>query len=218
MLTDKQAEAFLNIIPKEQVLLSFGNIANFIKGLDNISGNRFGLQFIQSEYHSGFEVAEIMFENQRYTLEFISQEELDIEEILSQVNQWLPKNYFFEVVQFENRLVAVYFLDVSMESKLIAAGLGNQLPLLYQRNAAEYYEEFSLFVNQYKAQMQRQEYLQAIQNISAAYHLIAEMNLDFGVDFEKFDRNQLCMDMALCYEQLDNGKEAEHWRKWAEEH
>ncbi|WP_027001890.1 hypothetical protein [Hugenholtzia roseola] len=81
-----------------------------------------------------------------------------------------------------------------------------------------YKAEFDELIEKYQKQIKEKHYTKAMENISEAYHLIAEMNMDFGVNPEKFNRKQLCIDWAFCYEQLGKYAEAEEMKKMSEGH
>ncbi len=195
-MNPQQTKRFFNVIPHTQILTSWSNAEDLIIKLRQLSSQKIDL---------------LLAINQKDI-----KQASELIELLSQINEQLPKDCFFDVVKLPNEKLAVVFLDEVQENELIyREGLGNEFPVLYDRNERTYKAEFDELVKKYKAHMQQADYEQAVLSISEAYHLIAEMNMDFGVNFEKFDRRQLCLDWAFCYGQLGKYEQAAEMRKIA---
>ncbi len=198
-MNPQQTKQFFATIPHTQILTSWLSVGDLIEKLLQLSPQKIDVGLIS-------------------TPQAINQVSALVE-LLLQINEQLPSNCFFDAVNLPNQKLAVVFLDETQEMQLIyREGLGNAFPILYSRNERAYKAEFDELVKKYKVHIQDAAYQQAVFSISEAYHLIAEMNMDFGVDFEKFDRKQLCLDWVFCYEQLGKYEQAAEMRKIAEVH
>ncbi|MDX1904966.1 MAG: hypothetical protein SFU27_12480 [Thermonemataceae bacterium] len=138
-------ETLLRIIPENRRTWTLGVDSKFdsqfdmsqcIGFLNKISEQKFEMRFIQSEYHSAFEVSDIAFQGEICQLSQIVSDRLDIEEMLLQINEWCPEGYFFDFMKIES-LTAVVFVDEQLEATIKTEGYGNDFYFLHKRKSKE---------------------------------------------------------------------------------
>lgn len=198
-MNPQQAKRFFATIPKTQILASWSSTVDLIEKLNQLSPQKIDISRISTKKEIK-QASELL-------------------ELLLALNEQLPNDLFFDMVKLPDGQLAVVFLNEAQETQLIyREDLGNTLPILYDRNERAYKAEFDELLEKYQKQIQEKDYTKALKNISEAYHLVAEMNMDFGVNPEKFNRKQICLDWAFCYEQLGKYAQAEEMKKMSKLH